>query len=86
MTLNIKNTKLMTTGRITSCRNVNKDSKVVNSLCLVVLTISNIGISSQEMHCRPVSDKSIMKILKSLLKCCDVSILTKIRIMKTVVT
>ncbi|XP_053117089.1 uncharacterized protein LOC128329604 isoform X3 [Hemicordylus capensis] len=83
--LNIKKTKLLTTGTATSLRIDNEDIEVLDRFCLLESTVNSKGSSSQEISCRLALGRVEMKALERLFRCRDVSTPTKIRSVQTMV-
>ncbi|XP_053137973.1 uncharacterized protein LOC128338873 [Hemicordylus capensis] len=68
-----------------SCGIDPEDMEVVESFCLLGLTVNSQGSSSQEIRCRLALGRVAMKALERILRCRDVSIPTKIRVVQTMV-
>lgn len=65
--LNTKKTKLITAGRTTSLRIDNEDNKLVDSICHLGSAINSKGRIGQEMHCRLVLCRVVMKTLEKIM-------------------
>ena len=83
--LNIKKTKIMATGPITSWQTKGEDMKAVTDCTFLGSMITADGDSSHEIKRRLLLGRKAMTNLDSILKSRDIALLTKVHIVKTMV-
>ena len=83
--LNIQKTKIMTSGPITSWQIVGVTVKMVSDFSFLGSRITADGFCSHEIKRRLLPGRKVMTNLDSLLKSRDITLPTKVRLVKAVV-
>ena len=83
--LNIQKTKIMASGPITSCQVDGETMETVTDFIFLGSIISTVGNGSHDIERRLVFGRKAMTNLESILKSTDITLLTKVLLVKTMV-
>ena len=83
--LNIQKTKIMVSGLTISCQIVGKTMETVSDFIFGVSKITAVGDCSQKIKRRLLLGRKTMTHLDSILKSRDITLLTKVHLIKSMV-